>query len=482
MAIEISVESEVRESGVLESEVLTGGYELSRLDWWRPCGIRFVGEVPASSLAVAAFLEDLRAAFELQGHAVDGDETVKSDVTVACVEIPDGPEQLGRRIVEERYPLLMKLRKASARRGGIGHLVAVAEVPERLSTMSHVEVVQVARTLMSRAGAPKVLFVTRGELPGEVLEVTFCTMEGGHPSDRVEIAGRVCDRIITAACATEVAGRCDVETDAITAADWAAARVPRALAAAGRRMGGLSLLPAPQRLGDYVSQQLAVAYEKFLGLKGFSEGMLFAYDPELEALVVTASGTYDVDKRFLTREDVVAVEYRLNGGRLRILAPVGVTPKGPSVEAWEVCALLAAAPRVRVSRNGAGQWEYDPGGEREVPAIRGGLHAHVGVSYADPELIETIVPDRSRFPYGFGCGTDLMIDVAQATIGRSSAIWDLDDGRAYVRWPMLYHGEMAVEVWRDGLPGEPLKGLLDLFDPLAVGAVRYDADHIDQPV
>ncbi|MFF2809575.1 hypothetical protein ACFVT2_20810 [Streptomyces sp. NPDC058000] len=96
----------------------------------------------------------------------------------------------------------------------------------------------------------------------------------------------------------------------------------------------------------------------------------------------------------------------------------------------------------------------------------------------DHAHIETVPPNRERYPYGFGCGSDLTADVASDTVRRSHAVHDPDDPRHYVRWPMLYHGEMAVELWKPGLPAEPLSGLLDVF----ATAVGFRTDHIEQPV
>jgi hypothetical protein len=102
----------------------------------------------------------------------------------------------------------------------------------------------------------------------------------------------------------------------------------------------------------------------------------------------------------------------------------------------------------------------------------------VGVSRADSTVIESVPPNRELYPYGFGCGTDLMADVAADTVARSHAVNDPTDPRLYVRWPMLYHGEMAVELWKPGLPEHPLQGLLDTY----AESVRYTPDHVDQPL
>ncbi|MYV98459.1 hypothetical protein GT354_09235 [Streptomyces sp. SID3343] len=453
------------------------------MDWWRTCSVRFIAPAPELSSTHASFLRDLEAAFARGGNRVipQGENEAKVDMVVVGVSVPDGPDALCDRIVEEQTPLMLKVRKDQGRQGVVGRLVAVAEVPERLSEMSHPEVVRAARILMARVGVFTVVFVTAGAAPGEVAEATLCTMEGGHPTETEDVAQGICDRLVAASCAHEVAGRHDVVPDAIPAGAWAAARAPKSLTVAGKRMGDLGLLPAPHAMADFVSPRLSRTYAMYLNLQGFSEGMLFAFDPDLNALVVTASGRWGVDKRDLSDTDLVAVDFRMNGNRLRVLAPEGTQPMAPSVEAWEVCALFEAAPTVRIGRNAAGEWAWDPNGTHEVPAIRAGLHAHVGVSYADPALIESIPPDREHYPYGFGCGTDLMIDVARATLAASRAVHDPADTRHYVRWPMLYHGEMALELWGPEQPDEPLRGLLDLFDPQVTGAVHFHPEHIDQP-
>ncbi len=91
------------------------------------------------------FLADLTAAFVRGGHRVvvaRGEHETRLDVVLVGVSVPDGPGALADRIVEERTPLMLKLRKEPGRQGVVGRLVAVAEVPERLSGMSHPEVVR----------------------------------------------------------------------------------------------------------------------------------------------------------------------------------------------------------------------------------------------------------------------------------------------------------------------------------------------------
>lgn len=443
--------------------------DITGLPWWRPCTVRVVGDVPATLRALSAFLPKLIESFAAQGHDVINNGTTNVDLLLLCAEIPIGDQPLRDRIPEQFPPPSFSLRQQYGLAGRTGHVIGFVQIPERLSRWPHAEVVTAARTLMSRLGVPKVVILTPGPNPDDVSEATLCTLEGGHPTERHNLPDRIRDRLVTAACATEVAGNYQIEPDAIAASAWAASPVPDALAAAGTRMGQLGLLPPPATFADFVSAQLATLYEAYLATKGFSEGMLFAFDPELDVLMVTATG---VDKRCLDRADVVAIDHRA-GPRLRVLAPQGVTPRAPSVEAWEVRALVAAVPTVRI------------GGGREVPIIRAGIHAHVGVTHVDGAAVETVAPNRQRFPYGFGCGTDLMVDVARDTAARSHAINDPDDPRRYVRWHLLYHGEMAVELWKTGIPQTTqttLTGLIDQYDPAADATIQFTPHHIDQPV
>jgi hypothetical protein len=314
----------------------------------------------------------------------------------------------------------------------------------------------------------------------EADEVTYCTLEGGHPTETHARVDGLRDRLVASASAREIGGQFDVNNDAITQAAWNETKIPDEIVRAGHRMHELGLLPQPQKISDYVSPRMARVYERYLGLKGFSEGMLFAMDPLTGTTMVTASGSWDVDKRALHRDEVTALSGIVEG-RVQVQAPVAVRPKGPSVEALEVLSLLDAAPRVRVSADGANGWRLDPGGQVEVPIIRSGIHAHIGVSSADEAVVETIEPDRKNYPYGFGCGTDLMCEVARSTVERSSAINDPNDHRRYVRWPMLYHGEMVIELWKEGAESVTFAGLLDLFDSAKSNAINFRSDHVDQP-
>jgi len=455
--------------------------DLRTTSWWKPRRVAVLGEPPLEDRLLRAFLADLLQEFRDQGHSVVGSRAEDIHLMLAFGEIPRGKGQLAERIPERGLPLALTIMREYNLARRPENLVMLVSIEERLSAMSHAEAAETARLLMARQGVPKVVFVS-GERGSETaVEATTCTMEGGHPSDSRAIAERVRDRLVAAACAHEVGADYIVEQDALSGEAWAASRTPEALVQAGRRMHQLGLLPAPKRIGGYVSENLARVYERYLGMKGFSEGMLFAFDPGTETMMVTASGSWEVDKRALRRDEVVVIG-SMREGKLVVLAPEGMKPKGPSVEALEMYALLGSVPTVRLRETVPGEWRLHPAGEVEAPIVRAGIHVHVGVESADPTVIESVPANRELYPYGFGCGTDLMCGLAQDAARRSRAVCDPADPRAFVRWPMLYHGDTVLELWKSDSVGQPLEALLDLYDPARGSAIRYTPEHIHQPV
>jgi hypothetical protein len=449
--------------------------------WWKPRRVAVLGEPAPEDRLLIEFLTRLLTAFREQGHQIVDSHAEDVHLMLAVGQVPDSTQGLAERIPERPLPLALTIMREFNLKRRPENLVMLVGIPERFSSLPHAETAEIARLYMARQGVPKVVFVSGDRRSGTLLEATTCTMEGGHPSDTIDIAQRVCDRLVTAACAHEVGADYVVEENGLSREAWLASPTPEALVEAGRRMDRLGLLPAPKRIGGYVSENLARVYERYLGMKGFSEGMLFAYDPGTQTMMVTASGSWEVDKRALRRDEVVVIGGMRNG-KLVVVAPPGVTPKGPSVEALEMFAMLGSVPRVRLRQTAHGEWTQDAKGEVEAPIVRAGIHVHIGVESADPAFIETVPANRQLYPYGFGCGTDLMCGLAQDAARRARAISDPADLRAFVRWPMLYHGDTVLELWKPGRAGRPLEALLDLYDPAKGGAIRYTPDHIHQPV
>lgn len=457
--------------------------DLRETPWFAPRTISILNQpIPGDKLQ-ENLLPKLIESFREQGHTVLEHPDGNVNLMLGFYDVPDTDEPLTERIPERQLPLVLTMMRDYKLAKRPENVVLFLTIRERPSEMQHKQVVELSRMAMARAGSPKIVFLSGDRNTGELWESTYTTMEGGHPSDKAEerdVVTMLRDRLIAMSCARDVGADYIVKENKITREQWETTRTPEALIAAGNRMDKLNLLPAPKSVAEYVSQELGNIYHRYLNMKGFSEGMLFIFDPETETLMVTASGSWNVDKRALKRDEVVPIG-GMEGHKILVYAPEGVKTKGPSVEAVEMYTLLMSVPKTRVSKNANGVWVADPQGEKQVPMIRGGVHTHVGVVNIDQEWVEDMGLNRRDYPYGFGCGTDLMKQLAQDAAARSQAIHDPNDERLYVRWQMLYHGETVVELWKPGASDQPLQGLLDMYDPQRVGAIEYTWDHIDQP-
>ena len=455
--------------------------DLRECAWWQPRTIAVLGEPAPDDQVQRRLLPQLLDAFRAQGHDVLAQPSGAVNLMLAFYDVPDTAAPLADRIYERHMPLGLTLMREFGLKKRPDNLVVLMTIHERLSEWPHIQVIELARLAAARAGTPKVVFLSGDRATGQLDEATYCTLEGGHPTDSTDIPQKLCDRLISMSCAHDVGGDYRVLDNMIPRELWERTRTPDAMMQAGQRMDALRLLPAPKRVSEYVTPDLARIYERYLGMKGFSEGMLFVFDPDTHTLMVTASGSWEVDKRALQREEIVPLGGLSEDSKMLVYAPEGINPKGPSVEALEMYTLLQSVPTVRISKNDKGEWGLDPHGDVEVPIIRGGVHVHVGVKSIDENWVEDVPPNRQDFPYGFGCGTDLMKELAQNSARRSRAITDPSDPRLYARWQMLYHGDTAVELWKPNLPKQPLQGLLDMYDPHCVGAIQYTPEHIEQP-
>lgn len=456
--------------------------DLRDAPWFAPRTISILNQPVEGDKVQAELLPKLIESFREQGHTVLEEPDGNVNLMLGFYEVPDTDEPLTERIPERQLPLVLTMMRDYKLSRRPENVVLFLTIRERPSEMKHKEVIELSRTAMARAGSPKIVFLSGDRNTGELWETTYTTMEGGHPSDKAEerdIVTMLRDRLIAMSCARDVGADYIVKENEISREQWETTRTPEAIIEAGHRMDYLNLLPPPKNVNEYVSPELGNIYQRYLNMKGFSEGMLFAFDPETDTLMVTASGSWNVDKRALKREEVVPIG-GMEGHKILVYAPEGIKPKGPSVEAVEMYTLLMSVPKTRVTKRN-GVWVADPNGEKEVPMIRGGIHTHVGVVRIDEEWVEDMGLNRRDFPYGFGCGTDLMKQLAQDAARRSRAVHDPEDPRLYVRWQMLYHGETAVELWKEGASDKPLQGLLDMYDPQRVGAIEYTYDHIDQP-
>jgi hypothetical protein len=226
--------------------------------WWRPLKVAFVGESRGSA-QMAEFQSQLLDSFREQGHTIVTTSEPDIDLLIDNVTIPDGPEPLVQRIQERSQPLMLTVMKDYQLKRRPHNLVVLVGVEESLGSWSHVDVVATARVAMGKIGTFKIVFVSGSDAD----EVTYCTLEGGHPTETLEKVTGLRDRLVASASAREVGGQFDVNDDAITQAAWNDTKIPDEIVRAGHRMNRLGLLPQPQKISDYVSPRMARVYERY---------------------------------------------------------------------------------------------------------------------------------------------------------------------------------------------------------------------------
>lgn len=458
--------SEVIKNFALHSQ--TKPIDIRETDWFRPLNYSILNNPIDGDLAQYRFDTILREVMTEQGHTYIRDPRSFSngqrlDILVTYENIPVDRRLIKDRISEHKIPLALVLTTEYQLNERPENLFTVITIPERLSNKSHSYVVELIRTAAARIGTPRITFLSADKQTGDIYEITNGTLEGGHDTTVVK-NGNLNDAVkasrdrMVAIGNTEVVGnKYKINADKIDKDFYDSLQGPDFLIAAGERMDDLRLLPEPKNVSDYVSPGLAKIYNKFLNMGSFSEGMLFVRDPRTGLIMTTASGSWNVDKRHLKRNEVSILTGVDDKGYLQVAGVKGVKGKGPSVEALEMYLIM-----------------------EKYTNIRAGLHSHIGINDVDERIVEWLLANPN-YIHGFCCGTRQNASVSLDSADRSLVVTGKDPSRAVVMWFLKYHGIVAIEVENDKtINSPPFKHLLDVFDPKAIGAVMYDPNHIHQ--
>lgn len=246
-------------------------------------------------------------------------------------------------------------------------------------------------------------------------------------------------RLLTASCAREV-NQHVFAPDVLPRSVWNELHTPDDLLRAG---------PAFTEYGFFTTP---VSIEKLLGFRGvgdaissqYSEGCYGAYDPDVNALITTATGSSRlVDKRWISRSDqalVVDLKPERDGVIVREVEGMGkVVPSVEAVEMMSIC--RAVAKQNVINRSGEGV---------EVPLSRAILHGHLAVADYDPAYVERAQLDDLYYAHLVSCGTGPLARATSAAFGRSATLNNIDDPRKVVFLEQPGHGAMLIEKWVPG--------------------------------
>ncbi len=265
-------------------------------------------------------------------------------------------------------------------------------------------------------------------------------------------------RITTVASTYEITQH-QVVGDPIPRAVWERLSTPAAMIRAGREFGARGFFTRMVRVGDLVHVPVVEASIS----SQYSEGCFATWEPELEALIATITGSArPVAKDNLTEDElavIVGVRPDYLGARVQHVA--GKRNDPPSSEAVEMFDMDTPLPRI--------PWEG-----RRVPVARSKLHSHRGVRAYDPRVVEFAPLQPAYYYFPVSCATRAQAEGIRDAFGRAQALRNPDDPRRIVFTVLPGHGVVIAEKW---VPGKaPFEVIWEAMDS---GALEIDA-HVPQ--
>jgi len=187
----------------------------------------------------------------------------------------------------------------------------------------------------------------------------------------------------------------------------------------------------------------------------YSEGCFATWDPHINALITTITGSArPVDKSSLTEDDlavITGVRADREGALVRHVE--GKRNDPPSSEAVELIDLDSLLPYIDIPLEDSAQ--------AKVPVGRSKLHGHRGISSFNPDLVEFVHLDPPFYDYPVTCATEAQAGGIKNAFAQSEALRNPDDPRQVVFTVLPTHGVVIVEKW---VPGKkPFETIWEYF-------------------
>lgn len=176
----------------------------------------------------------------------------------------------------------------------------------------------------------------------------------------------------------------------------------------------------------------------------YSEGCFATWDPKLDALVATVTGSArPVDKGNLGDDDLaLIVDVQPDGSGAIVRHIEGKRNDPPSSEAVEMIEMDRALPQISLKA----EWNIPT----KVPVIRSKLHGHRGVAAFNSQYVEHVHLDPAYYHFPVSCATEAQARAIKAAFARSEALQNPEDLRKVVFTVLPGHGIMIVEKWVAG--------------------------------
>jgi len=293
------------------------------------------------------------------------------------------------------------------------------------------------RLVQAQAKSIRVLLVVGDDRP---LEVYHFDLVGAHPrSDAADPEAFYEDivlRTVTTLCTSEV-NQHQMVGDPIPRSVWQSLETPAAMCEAAQQLGQRNFFTEMVRIADLV--KVPVVSE--VVAEQYSEGCFATWEPKLDALIATVTGSArPVHKGSITEDDLAVIVGVRPDGRGALTRHVeGKRNDPPSTEAVEMMDMDSPLPTITL----------DPawGISAPVPVVRSKLHGHRGIGAYDPRYVEFTPLDPPYYHYIVSCGTDAQARGIKEAFARSEALQNPEDSRQVVFTVLPGHGVVIVEKW-----------------------------------
>lgn len=312
-------------------------------------------------------------------------------------------------------------------------------------------ILSIVRLVQTQAMSIRIILVVGEEEP---IEAYTFDLVGAHPRTPGPESEYFYEdlylRILTAASTMEITDHKVVGTP-IPEEIWENLETPRAMQKAGIELGKRSFFTEMVRVANLAhvpALDEAVASQ-------YSEGCFATWDPQINGLIATVTGSArPVEKDNLTDDELaVIVGVRKDGKGALVHHVEGKRNDSPSSEAVELFAMDEPLPRISIRSDH---------GSAVVPVTRSKLHGHRGVAAYDPKWIEHVVLDTPYYHYPVSCSTEAQANAIKAAFSRSEALNQPDDPRQVVFTVLPGHGIVVVEKWIAGK--EPFQVMWEFMD------------------
>jgi hypothetical protein len=309
------------------------------------------------------------------------------------------------------------------------------------------------RVVQSQAKCIDVLLVVGDD---RLQEAYLFNLVGAYPrilaEDHATFYEDIVTRIVTAESTHEVTDHVSVG-DPIPFDVWDRLDTPRAMCEAARQLGLRDFFTEMVRIADLVNVPVVAASVA----SQYSEGCFSTWDPTLDALVTTATGSArPVYKGDISQEELaVIVGLRPDGSGALVRCVEGKVNAPPSSEAVEMVRMDQPLPRIRLGS----AWDC----QAEVPVVRSKLHGHRGIGAYDPKRVEYVSVAPAYQHYPVTCATEAQARGIAQAFAQSEALRNPADPRQVAFTVLPGHGTVIAEKWVPGAaPFETIWRAMDL--------------------